>query len=116
MRKLKLFTAITLAVLGMLFVLNYGTVGEISRGILGMKSSVLYKTSAGSDDTAESFPPEALTAEETMPVQSTPPAGSDIVPTTIAGGLSIKNSTSYIINVKEIDHDQNFICMPRQYL
>lgn len=104
MRKLKLFAAIALAVLGMFFVLNYGAIGEISREILNVEDdSVLYKTCIDAkDDTAVSFPPEAMTVAETEQVQIPAASDDNIVPTTISGGLSIKNSTSYIINVKEM--------------
>lgn len=104
MRKLKLFSAVALAVLGMLFVLNYGPIGEISRDILGLKSgSVLCMSSAAAyDDTAESVPPETAAPKVSEAVSSAPPTDSNIVPTTISGGLSIKNSTSYIINIKEM--------------
>lgn len=104
MRKLKLFAAIALAVLGMFFVLNYGAIGEISREILNVEDdSILYKTCIdASDDAAVSFPPEAMTVAESEPVQIPTTSNDNIVPTTISGGLSIKNSTSYIINVKEM--------------
>ena len=104
MRKLKMFTAITLAVIGMIFVLNYGVIGEISRSILKMKdNSLIYKTSLDfSEDTPASFPPDMMTPIETEPVSTAPPASASIVPTTIAGGLNVKNSTSHIINVKEM--------------
>lgn len=104
MRKLKLITAVTLAVLGMYLVLNYGWVGTISRQILGLENDcAMYKASSDTPEGSDSnFPPDMQAAAETQPPESAPPSDDNIVPTTISGGLNIKNSTSYIINVKEM--------------
>ena len=103
MRKLKLFTAITLAALGIYLTLNYGVIGDISREILGIEdSSVLYKTSVHSGKDTATFPPDMQPPTESETVQTQSPADDEIVPTTISGGLSIKNSTSYIIDEKEM--------------
>ncbi len=104
MRKLKLITAVTLAVLGIYLVLNYGWVGTISRQILGFENGcTMYKASSDTaEDSDSDFPPDMQAAAESNPVETTLPADDNIVPTTISGGLTIKNSSSYIINVKEM--------------
>ena len=104
MRKLKLITAVTLAVLGMYLVLNYSYIGDISREILGFSNDSILRNASfdAAEDSDSSFPPDMQAPSESETPEIFPSTEENIVPTTISGGLNIKNSSSYIVNVKEM--------------
>lgn len=105
MQKLKQFTAIAVAVLGLYFLFFGGGIGETCRSIIGMGDKAVTSTSSADTNTENTdcaFPSDMIAPSETAPAQSISPADTDIVPTTISGGLSIKNSTSYIIDAKQM--------------
>ena len=105
MRKLKPFVAVCLAVVSLHLVFFSSGIGQICREILGIdEENYLFKSSLDLSDDAEadSFPTEIPLPNESAPVQSAAPTEKNIVPTTIAGGLSIKNSTSYVVDAREL--------------
>lgn len=105
MRKLKPFAAAVMAVFSLHYVVFCGSIGEISREILGIPNECyLVKSSEGESIGALStaVPSDMLAPIETLPAESAPPKEKNIVPTTISGGLNIKNSTSYIIDAHEL--------------
>lgn len=105
MPKLKPFTAAVVAMFSLHLVVFSGSIGEISREILGIPDDCyLYKSSdeESVDAMSADVSSELLAPIETLPAETPTPKESNIVPTTISGGLSIKNSTSYVIDAQDM--------------
>lgn len=105
MRKLKRFAAIMLAAFSLCFVLFSSSIGKTCRAILGIRDDIIpFAVSVDADisDTVSSFPPDMLAPSETECASDAPHADTNIVPTTIVGGLSIKNLTSYVVDAQEM--------------
>lgn len=108
MQKLKPFIAAVTAVISLYLVIFGGSLGDTPRRILGIHDDCFFYNSSAEEDSeaiSEELSEETPPPVESAPVQTLPPADKNIVPTTISGGLSVKNSTSYIIDAREIISD-----------
>lgn len=105
MRKLKRLSAIVLAAFSLCFVLFSSGIGSTCRGILGISDDIFpfsLSVDANESKSEPAFPTDMLAPSETEPAESSPHVDADIVPTTISGGLSIKNTTSYVVDTQEL--------------
>lgn len=105
MQKLKPFIAAVCALLAVYLVLFGEGLGKTSREILGIPDDCFIFRSPDIEDgesADEELPEDVPLPAETPPPAPLPPAETDIVPTTISGGLTIKTSTSYTIDPREL--------------
>lgn len=105
MQKLKPFTAAVMAVFSLHLVIFSGSIGAISRDILGIPDELFNFESSepkDSDEKSNEISSQLLAPIDSPPAETSVPNDKNIVPTTISGGLNIKNSTSYIIDAQEM--------------
>ena len=104
MQRGKKLVAAGLAALGLHLAASSGSFADVTRRIAGIEGDGnIFRTTISFETLAESTPaPSAAPIETppptTEPIETPAPSKPDIIPTTISGGLSIKNSTSYSLD------------------
>lgn len=100
MHKGKKLVAAGLAAAGLHLAVSSGSFGDVARRIAGIEGDGdIFRTTISFETLAESTPaPSVYTPPPEETPSPSPEPEPNIVPTTISGGLSIKNSTSYSLD------------------